>query len=181
MNAHRLIAACALALALTACASAPTPAPVAEDLAPFPYSAEAIRDASPEGRVYVFRLAQGEQVVFRTVRFAEVDAEGAAMVATLTDLTGAAAAPPTRERATWTELQAHASYPRASTTVTDATVTVPAGTFACRRYTVESADGDQLVVDFAVDLPGAPVSLVNTRGGVEVLRMTLERHERPGR
>lgn len=167
--------------ALYACASTPAPdtAPP-EALAPFPYSAEQIRDATPLGRTYVFKMTRGDEVVLRTMRFTAVDAEGATMVAAIADVTGAPVAPPEESRATWEELQHHASYPAAATVVSAATVTVPAGTFACQRYTVRVGEDEQLVVDFAVDLPGAPVSLVDTVGGVEVMRMTLERHERPG-
>ena len=173
------VLACAATLA-AACASSPPVAPDATgaaDLAPFPYTAAQIRDATPAGRTYVFRMAQGDEVVLRTIRFMAVDAEGAETLATLADLTGAPVAEPARQRVSWDELRQHASYPRATTTLSDATVTVPAGTFACRRYVVQIGSDEQIVVDFAHDLPGAPVSLVDVKAGAEVLRMTLERHE----
>lgn len=76
-------------------------------------------------------------------------------------------------RARWTDLQAHASFPVATTTVAADEVTTPAGSFAAWCYTVSAGPGQVTRFWFAVALPGPPVLMITTNDGAEVLRYEL--------
>ena len=65
----------------------------------------------------------------------------------------------------WSAFAARSAFLSRLTTITDATSTVPAGTFATRRYTVGEPNGVVRIYDFAPDLPGPPVRIVTTRDG----------------
>ena len=59
-------------------------------------------------------------------------------------------------RATWRELQAHASFPIEVVEIAADTTETPLGTFDCLRYTVD--DGyTRDIFCFALDLPVMPV------------------------
>ena len=80
--------------------------------------------------------------------------------------------------ATWGELQTHASYPVATTSLTVADVSVAAGTFAGWLY--ETVDGESVTrAWFARRLPGPPVLIVTACAGDEVFRYELVAVEDP--
>ena len=169
------------ALCLGGCAAQsgtrPTPSasPVTE-MAPTPYTADQIREASPAGRRYEWTHEEkGKPTTRRVVTFREVDGASAELETTVLDETGHTTGEAQRKRATGVELRDHASFPRQSVVISDETITVPAGTFDCRLYTVT---GGEVVSRFwfAKTLPGAPVRLVTTKGGEVVESRTLVRY-----
>ena len=84
---------------------------------------------------------------------------------------------------TWQELWSHATYPAELSTIVDEEVTVPAGTFACKRYDVLST-GTKLLATrawFATELPGAPVKIEAYDGGELQITSVLEKHENPAK
>lgn len=155
----------------------------AEPIAEVPFAAEVIRDASPAGRTYVFRFEEdGAERVERWV-FERVDERGFTSTSTPVDGDGHPTGPAQRSEGTWEELESHAHFPAARTTITNAQLTIPLGAFRCRLYTVTSEDeeGREVVSRywFAVDLPGAPVRMVREVGGEPVLTMMIVAHEPP--
>lgn len=168
-----------LSLALSGCASSP-PGPKASAAAeagrvPTPYTAEEIRGASPAGRRLDFRVAADGKLSVRVIHFVTVDERGADIESTTMDETGHVVGASERKRAAWSELRDHASFPREGTTVSDATVTVPAGTYPCRVYVVR--DGQVTTTFwFAKTLPGPPVKMVVEQGGKVVETRELARH-----
>jgi hypothetical protein len=141
-----------------------------------PFTAEQIRAATKPGRTYEFKLeAAGQPAMLVHIEFVEATAEGAVTESTTFDAAGAPLGAPERGTATWDELVQHASYPKASTVISEDDVEVPAGKFRCALYTV--SEGDTLTrVYFARELPGAPVLLVSEKDGKPVKTMTLMRH-----
>lgn len=155
----------------------------AEPIAEVPFAAEVIRDASPAGRTYVFRFEEdGAERTERWV-FERVDERGFTSTSTPVDGDGRPTGPAQRSEGTWEELESHAHFPAARTTITNAQLTIPLGAFRCRLYTVTSEDeeGREVVSRywFAVDLPGAPVRVVREVGGEPVLTMMMVAHEPP--
>jgi hypothetical protein len=113
-----------------------TPAPVT---APTPYTAEQIRDACPAGKRLDFNVdAPGKERQVRTMSFVTADANGADVEMATLDSTGHSAEPAKRSHFTWEELREHALFPASATEITSESITVPAGTFDCRLYTVRS-------------------------------------------
>ncbi|MDH3189809.1 MAG: hypothetical protein OEM39_04115, partial [Acidimicrobiia bacterium] len=76
--------------------------------------------------------------------------------------------------ATWDELQAHASFPADSTSITEEELTIPIGRLACLRYVVtEGAETKQLW--FASSLPGLPVKTIYSEGATTRLTTVVVR------
>ena len=166
-------------------APAPTPAPTASvpKTAPTPFDADAIRGATKDGRSYVFLVKDGGQPKGRRkMVFSEVTDEGATLTSSNQDLFGHPKGEPDVKKVTWNDLMAHATYPAEATTITEASVKVPAGSYDCKLYTVkESEDGQDQVTRawFAKSLPGAPVKHEVERGSKVVRTLELFSH-RPG-
>ncbi len=162
-----------LALFPLACAKTPAPPPAASTIAPPPFSAEQIRDATPQGRSYTFKEWQGEGApTLRKITFHAPDAKGVGISSKAATSTTTAAP----HRVSWAELVGHASYPAAQTQIEDAEVQVPAGRFRARHYTVRTPTPKGLQETdawFAVDLPGAPVQHEVRLNGRRVSRMQL--------
>ncbi len=184
MAATRLawLVALVLAAALPACASSAPSAPPPEsnrleaDHAPTPFSAEQLRAACPVGRVDTFLIeSPSRPPVHQTTRFVSSTFNGAVFVASMSTPDGQPVGEPVRARATWTDLQAHASHPADSTVITEDDVRVPAGRFDCWVYTVTSGTDVQRL-HFAKGLPGPPVRAVQEVDGVVQLDMRLVEH-----
>ena len=142
-----------------------------------------IRDATPAGSVYLFETtdAAGNKAL-QHIEFADVDAEGCAIVVRPMTADREPIDPPIRNRSTWQQLKGHASYPAVSTKITETQVVVPAGTFDAWLYTVSSdEDGHSSVTRayFAKKLPGAPVKHEVERDGKLVSRSVLIEHHAP--
>jgi hypothetical protein len=172
------------ALVLIACggatptaSTAPKSADASGDIAPLPYTPEQIRDGCPKGRTIVYRIdKKGAPTARHVMHFDRVDADGAETTSRDESEDGAPIGAPKSGRATWAELQHHADVPRATTTVRDEDVTVPAGTFHCRHYETRASkpEGESIKhMWFANDRPGPPVLMTVDVGGARVMTMTM--------
>ena len=91
-----------------------------------------------------------------------------------TDPEGQPTGEPRRASAPWEALRDHARYPTGSTTVSDATLELPSGTWETRLYVISNDDGTTTRAWFAPSLPGPPVRHVVEDGEGHVLSsMTL--------
>jgi hypothetical protein len=180
-----------LALSLVGCTTAPaapaTPvasaktAEASSEFAPTPYTAIQIRNASAPGRTYEWRREiAGQPATRRVIVFTKVTDENAEMSSVDLDEQGKELAPAKVTTSTWEELRQHAQFPRDSVQISEETVTVPAGTFECLKYTVTRGEAEGMTFLFAKSLPGAPVLFYKTVDGKRVMTSTLVRHV-PGR
>lgn len=150
------------------------------DHAPTPFSAAQIRAACPVGRVDTFLIESADRPpVHQTTRFVHSTFNGAVFEASMSTLDGKPVGEPLRARATWDDLQAHASHPASTTRITDDVVRVPAGSFDCWVYTVTTGVDVQRLY-FAKDLAGPPVRAVQEVDGEERLDMQLVEHRVDG-
>jgi len=145
---------------------------------PTPFTAAEIRAASRLGRTVRQRIeVEGEPTTTRAQEFVEVDDEGATRLvyAVAPDGTRSGA---TRSRATWLDLQHHASMPIDTTTIDEVVLDSPMGPLDCLRYT--SLDGDATEVFwFARSMPGMPVQTERIENGRVVERVTMLANEIP--
>ena len=115
--------------------------------------------------------------------FERVDERGFESTSTPVDEGGQPVGELERSQGTWDELESHAHFPAARTTITNAMLTIPLGAFRCSLYTVTSEDpqGREVVARFwfATDLPGAPIRMVREIDGEPVVTMMLVGHEPP--
>jgi hypothetical protein len=143
------------------------------DHLPTPFTAAQIRDTCRPGRTLRVRLERaGADPVLRIVRYVAADADEGEQEAWVEGPDGLPAGAAERSRATWLELQEHASFPEATTTRDEERISIPAGTFDCLRYVREDGDGTWRFW-FARDLPGQPVRFEQEVRGQVVFRMTL--------
>lgn len=142
---------------VAAAAAAPS-AP--EPMAPTPFTAEQIRDATTNGRRYTWRITTaGEPGVIKHVTFFDVAAEGAAVsYGHIRDDGHILTLSPTRF--TWEALRQQGSFPAAVTTIREETIQVPAGEFTCLVYRVKPDNSSTRTFYFAKELPGPPI-LIN--------------------
>lgn len=129
-------------------------------LAPTPFTAEEIREGCPEGRTVRLRVepAAGESHV-RVQRFTDCDRDGATFERSRVSLAGELIGEVEAARMSWLNLQRHAAFPRAHTTIEPELLRLPVGDLECLRYTVRR-DGATAVFWFARSLPGMPVKVV---------------------
>lgn len=172
-----------LLLGLFACAHPVSPEGVA--LAPRLFDAADLQAGIPQGTRMRFHVtAAGTPTVEQRWEFVRADAAGTTIRSAVYGLDGALIQDEGEAPSTWTELEAHASFPLASTAVAPSRVTVPAGTFATRLYTVDAVgpDGAAQVkrYHFATRFPGPPVLFTIEQGGEEVFRMELVERTVPG-
>jgi hypothetical protein len=152
------------------------------DHLPTPYTAAEIREASPPGLVVrVLHEADGEEPQVTVSRFLPGDDDDSVREQWTETPDGRRLTPPAVRRVPWLGLQAHASFPAATTTRDEATIETPLGTLDCLRYVAGDSDSD--AVDtfwFARSLPGMPV-LVERRIGFRVVeRATMTSHAQEG-
>jgi hypothetical protein len=151
-------------------------APAHSDDAPTPYTAAEIRAACPVGRRIEHRVVTtGKPTSVQVMSFVKSDETGADVESTTLDETGHEIGEKKTGHATWEELRLHASFPRAATTIADETITVPAGTFECRVYSVARPNG-AMKLWFAKSLPGPPVKMEIRSSARVVETRELVRH-----
>lgn len=150
------------------CMSSDDPHVLGPGLAPTPFTAAEIRAGCPVGRVSVVRTASG----LGSIRFAENDDDGAWIEDVDLDESGEATGPVERAHSTWLELQEHASFPAASTTIDPVDLDGPLGTLPCLRYTVQRGDVE-LVFWFATGLPGMPIRVERSEAGTRVVSLEV--------
>jgi len=175
-----------LALALVLSLGAPLLAqekppqePAAEETGTPPFTARQIREFTKAGRKYVFRIeAKDEAPRFSVIEFVSVDADAATM---RHQVLGADKKPlegepqPPEEQVSWEDLEGHARFPKAHTTITEGEVSIPAGKFKAVIFTVREGESTTTYV-FAKDLPGAPVKVESREGDAVVFSMVLVEH-----
>lgn len=158
----------------------------AELLSPH-FSADAIRMGMPVGTTLVFRtakidvLADGSGIMGMKSQDVQWEVLAADPEQTTIRYGPASAAGESTERThSWAELATHSQFPAQMTNRQDGvSVTVPAGTFDCTRYTVREPGGEVSVYEFAQGLAGPPVQMVQTVSGQERMRMSLVRRAIP--
>ncbi len=154
-----------------------------EGHAPTPFTADQIRQGCPSGRTSTFFTeSEAEGRGFLVIRFERADAEGVTTTVEFLDEQRQRRRAPSMQRATWEQLQLHASFPLATTTVRDEVVEVPAGRFACLVYEdAQPSEGADVTTryDFARSLPGMPIRVLKSSGGRVVSRQELVSDE-PG-
>ncbi len=139
------------------------------DLAPTPFTADEIREASPDGRVLLVRTQIDGMVTYHSDRFSAGDADGCDLTQVVTDAWGAPVDEPRTSRVTWRELQEHAAFPAAATTIEGERIATPLGELDCLRYEVRR-DRGTATFWFAIDHPGMPVRYRTADGAlVEVI------------
>jgi hypothetical protein len=157
--------------------AAPHSAPSGANL-PTPYTADQLRAAFPAGTELKFRIsAPGEPAVIQHWVFSAPSETGVSVTSKVLAEDGALIKDEGESVTAWTALRDHAAFPAAKTTRSNATVTVPAGTFQTWHYDVQDeGEGGVPIVrryDFDPANPGPPVKMVVEAGGVAVMTMEL--------
>lgn len=159
----------------TSCATSTVEQPEEQVLAmaPIPFRAAQLKEANPRGKHYHWRVeAQGQAPVHKHFTFDAVDDNGATVTASDVDEGGTELKKQTAT-STWNELRMHAAFPANITTVEDKEVTVPAGTYACKWYTVREDDGAVSHFCFVLNLPGPPVFFDRWKGEDQLMKSEL--------
>jgi hypothetical protein len=138
------------------------------DHTPTPFTADEIRSACGEGRTIDVRheRADAPTSYWRTVFHEHVE-RGVVITNQPIDESGSALGEPKRMEVTWDELQAHASFPAAATTVSEETITTKLGDLDCLLYTVTEGQTTKLMW-FARSRPGLPVRTSELENGEPV-------------
>jgi len=127
------------------------------DHLPTPFTANEIRRGCPPLRVTRLLVSEaGTPAHVRVSRFEDCDEDGATTIGWRETLDGDLIDGPDRRRVGWSELQAHASFPAATTVVDRCRIETPVGTLDCRRYTVRGPERTSTYW-FADAKPGMPV------------------------
>lgn len=142
------------------------------DHLPTPFRVEQIRRACPSGATRTYRLTGGPRSVTQVFRFLDSDGYGAAVQVESFDESGVLVSNQSVPKRPWSELQAHASYPTATTVRRRGEVEVLAGRFDCWIYTTRSEDGGVSETSFALAIPGPPVLALEISSGGEELERT---------
>ncbi|MET4098819.1 hypothetical protein ABIB37_001056 [Agrococcus sp. UYP10] len=140
------------------------------DLAPTPFTADEIRAGNPDGRRLLVRTRLEGRTTYHCDSFQDGDADGCALSQVVTDASGTPVDDPRTSRVTWRELQAHAAFPEAATTVTHERIRLAVGEVDCLRYDVQRDDGASTFW-FAVDRPGMPLRYASRGAEVEVVEI----------
>jgi hypothetical protein len=139
---------------------------------PTPFSADEIRIGCPPGRtVRSLVVEAGSEPYVHITRFVSGDSEGAEQESWTETPDGVRLTEPRRRRSSWLDFQGHASMPAATTVIAEEDIDIPAGPFACLRYT--RRDGD--TVDtfwFAKAAPGMPLKFEEREAGELVYSST---------
>lgn len=135
--------------------------------APTPFTADEIREGSPDGRtVLVQHDFPNADPQFWKTRFVSSDETGPEVVNQQVEADGTPIGSETKMRVTWDELQAHASFPKEVTTIEETTTRTPLGEVECLLYTV--SDGvEEKKLWFARTLPGMPVRTQHLTQNIE--------------
>lgn len=136
------------------------------DHLPTPFTAEEIRLGCQPGRTIRSLVVQpGQDPVIRVTRFVSADAEGADQESWEETLDGARLSEAARRRSTWLGFQEHASFPADTTEIGEEEIDIPAGRFACLRYT--NREGDVVrTFWFARSAAGMPLRFEEWTDGV---------------
>ena len=157
------------------------------DHLPTPFSAAAIREASPGGLTTCHLIVGPDRAPVRSINtFVGHDAEVARFRHRSEDEQGnpSGEGEPQTAEASWTQLQSHASFPVERATVEVAMIEIPLGRFECWLYTVKGVAGAgpgtgavETRFWFAQTMPGPPVKLERRVNGEVTMTMTLVSRE----
>ena len=127
------------------------------DHLPTPFTADEIRIGCPPGRTVRSLVVEARSEPYvHVTRFVSGDAGGAEQESWTEAPDGARLTEPRRARSSWLDFQGHASMPAAATEIAEEEIDIPAGRFACLRYT--RRDGDSVSIFwFAKSAPGMPL------------------------
>ncbi len=132
-----------------------------EEIAPPPFTAAQIREASRPGRRHDFQMVQGGSTMIMRMECISATEEKLEFRQSILNADGTESGrPPRVSSSTWDELVSHARYPKAKTKITEESVTVKAGTFACLLYVITETEDATTTIHrywFAKDLPGPPI------------------------
>ncbi|CAN5916512.1 hypothetical protein BH11MYX2_BH11MYX2_00860 [soil metagenome] len=163
-----------LGIVLTGCGASRRPPATPTD-APMLFTVEQLRAGCPQGRKIELRIeVSGKPAIVEDWEFTRVDKVSATIHSVTHDEDGE---PISEETSTskWTDLHEHAKFPAATTTFDDnVELTIPAGTFTTRLYTVHDG-GTTKQFWFATDLPGPPVQFTTEKDGQVVMRALMLR------
>ncbi len=143
-------------------------------IAEVPFPAEEIQRATSPGRTYVIEMREGEAEPQREIwTFEESSDAGFLLVVRNTEGTELR-----RSEGPWTELESHAHFPAAHTTIERTQLESELGTQPCRLYIVRDPDNANLIRRFwfADALPGAPIRMVVEADGTTVMEMQIVEH-----
>lgn len=138
------------------------------DLAPTPFTADEIRAGCADGHRLLVRTQLGGRHTFHTDTFGAGDDDGCELTQVVTDASGTPVDEPRVSRVTWHELQAHAAFPAAATTVARERIRLAVGERDCLRYDVRRGSGTSTFW-FALDHPGMPLRYESAGALVEVV------------
>ena len=130
-------------------------------------------DASPSGRVCVFRVFDPNGETLTRMEFTEADESGVLVHSIAVSLEGETMGE-NETRSSWEDLMRHASYPAGFTTITPVELTVGAGTFQAKLYEVaDGGGGVDMRVWFADEMPGPPLKLEDLQADEIMVSMEL--------
>jgi len=139
---------------------------------PTPFTAEEIRIGCPPGRtVRSLVVRAGSEPYVRVTHFVSGDAEGAEQEWWTETPDGARLTEPERARSTWLDFQGHASMPAATTEITEEEIEIPAGRYACFKYTRREGDSVSTFW-FPKSAPGLPLKFEEWEKGELVFSST---------
>jgi hypothetical protein len=146
------------------------------DHLPTPFTAAEIRDATLPGHTLRLRVeVQGQEPILRATRFVETDDQGAVQEFRRFTPKGEPLDEPVRRRSSWLDFQRHASFPAATTSVSEEPIELEFGRFDALHYM--AVDGDRVEhYWFARSLPGMPVKTEDWEGGRLQSSMTMIAH-----
>lgn len=120
--------------------------------------------------------APGQKKGTSVMEFIAADDDSATVRSSVFNASDEPVGKPSEGKESWEGLRRHAAFPRETTTIEEATITVPAGTFVCKLYTVVGErDGRREVrrFHFANALPGPPVRMTVEVDGELVHAVTM--------
>ena len=145
--------------------------------APVPFEADVLRAALEPGYTQTHRVfAPDGTTTYRRTTVVESNDETVTFEFQPVSEDGELIGDPRQSEATYDELVGHATYPLASTTITETTRTVEAGTFDGWLYEVSQPDGTIAEAFFARDVPGPPVHFVEREDDAIIMEMELVAH-----
>lgn len=148
-------------------------------LLPTPFTADQIRAGCPDGRLIRLLVEiDGQEPFLRTNRFVGGDAEGSTIESQRLALDGRPLSEIEAARTTWQQLQAHASFPAATTTRTAETIETPLGSNDCLRY-IQTDGATVSTFWFAASAPGMPIRYESEESGRVTSRVTMIEDSKP--
>ena len=146
---------------------------------PTPFSADEIRRGCPPGRtIRTLVVRAGQDPIVHVIRFLTGDEDGADQESWNETPDGIRLSDTETGHSNWRELQGHASMPADRTDVTEEEIEIPAGRYACLRYTRTDEDGVG-VFWFAKSAPGMPLKFERRVDGQTVFSSTTLSNELP--